>query len=211
VILGCRKYLASQDETRPAVRDVPDGFSQRLAHVGLTRLRVGQSEDRVGVHVIHVPGGEKGVEEGFNRGAWTSRLDHAMPEVRRHLLITHRRSFQQRQDFVAKDTGKSRCVDGFEVGARPLDSEHLASVAQVVDLDGLDRRVPTAPDDEVGVGPNQSRPVDQDVERPFLWRSVISPQVALHASPPMSQVSGHSRSLLPAARSGLAGRSRKKR
>src|SRR3989449_9447681 len=75
-----------------------------------------------------------------------------------------RSALEQRADVVHPHAGEILALDGLEVGAAALHTQHADLTAAVIALDGLDGGVAAAPDDQRGLGADEPRGVHEKVE-----------------------------------------------
>src|SRR5262249_44894825 len=92
------------------------------------------------------------------------RVLQRVREIADHLLVAHVLALEQRADVVHADAREILALHRFQVGAAALDAKHGDVVAAVIALDGLDRGVAAAPDDQRGLGADEARGVYEEVE-----------------------------------------------
>ncbi len=169
-----------EPEPRPAVRDAGDVLAEQLLDHLAAAVGVGQGHDRVGVGVDHRLEREEAVEQRLDRGTGRAGLLEAAGQVVHHLLVAHVGAGHERADVVQADPGEVLAGDALEVRAAPLDAQDGDRPPLQVGLGQLDRGVAAAPDGQRGLGADEARGVDQEIEGIETARGLVVP-VALHA------------------------------
>ena len=113
------------------------------------------------------------MQQGFNRRTASARLNHAVREIGHHLFIRHLLAHEQGKHIVTEDTGESATIDRFEVGTGPFDTQYLSLPAAEVRLENLGGRIPSAPDHQIGIRPDEARSIHQDVQD-LIFRGGLS-------------------------------------
>jgi hypothetical protein len=143
---------------------------------------VGQRDNRVGVGVDDRRGGEKAVQQGFDRRTHAARFLQRVREIAHHLLVGHLVALEEGGDVVHPHAREILALDRLQIGAAALDPEHRDLAAAVIALAGLERGVAPTPDDERGLGTDETRGVDEKIEFVELARLGVVPAGA-HAGP----------------------------
>src|SRR5439155_26234823 len=104
------------------------------------------------------------VQQRLDRRPHAAGILQRVGEIADHLLIAHILPLEQRPDVVHPHAGEVLALDGFEVGAAALHAQHGDLTPAVIALDGLDGRIAAAPDDQRGLGTDEPRGVDEEVE-----------------------------------------------
>src|SRR2546430_9634664 len=106
-----------------------------------------------------------------------------MGEIADHVLIAHVLPVEQRANVVHAHAGKVLALDRFEIRAAALHAKDGNFAAAVIALEELDGGVAAAPDDQRGLGADESRRIHEEVEA--LERAGLGVVPArLHARPP---------------------------
>ncbi len=155
---------ARELESRTDVLDDAHVVAERLVDSALRVGGVRERADRVGMDVVDVRRGQERVQERLDRRPRRGRVDDAARQVREHLLVGHPVALAERQDVVQPEPGEMATLGAREVRPAPLDPDHPALAAQMVDLEQLRRGVPAAVQDERTVGADQPRARDKPVE-----------------------------------------------
>ena len=122
--------------------------------------------------------GQEGVEERLDRRIRSPGVEEVSPELVHHLLVGELRQAAQAPQMRQIDGGQPRWLDRVEVPAAALHEERFAAIAEKRRNGSLERRVPAAVHDEVGVLADEAGGVDTERERLTPARSV-APEILL--------------------------------
>ena len=168
-------HLARDQEPGPAVGERDDLVAVHLPEHVAAPVVVGERDDRVGVGVDHRRRGQEAVQQGLDGRARARRLLQRVGEIVHHLLVAHVLALEQRQHVVHPHAREVLLLDALEVGPAALHPQHAGGPAAVIALVLLDRRVAPAPDHQGGLGPDQARGVDEEIEIALALRVGVAP------------------------------------
>ena len=156
--------VAGDAEPRAPVRERDHVLAVHLGEDVGVPVVVRERDDGVGVGVDDGVSRQEAVEQRLDRGPGSAGIQESVGEVLDHLRVAHVLPREQRQDVVHAHAREVPALDGLQVRTAPLHPQHGDLAAAVVALDGLDGGVAAAPDDERGLGADQTRGIHEEVE-----------------------------------------------
>jgi len=170
-----------QLEARADVRHPDEPVAENLLRDPPAVIRAADADDRVRMRVVDVLERQERVQQRLDRSARMLRVDHAVREIRDHLLVGHVVPLEERADVVHAQAGEVVRLHRREVGAAAFDVHDLDVAAAEVFHGHFAGRVAAAPVADATIAAEQIRAIDEFVESAFEPRRLGRfPQVSHH-------------------------------
>ena len=165
-----RADLLREQKSGPPVRNLYHPIAKRFPDSLRAARVVGERDDGIRMAVRDGLRGQECVQQGLNRAARIGRRRLTVGEVGDHLVVAHVLAQFGGQCVLHANSGEVPALDRPQVGAAPLNAQHVGIAAPEVRLPELKRRVAAAPEHQISLRAHQPGHIDQLVDGRHVLR-----------------------------------------